>query len=288
MRREGALAVLGVAAVALLGCNVGKGAGRAFGELFILDCSQAGDYCSASGVCGTASAPVPYDLQPEFFAGEPINDLRASSDGTLPRTNRLTIRLQRSGKRLEQNDVLTFEIRDSYEVARCVRGGVTASGEPDYDTRYCHRSTPGGPTKIRITVASGLIMASLSPRMTCVRNVVATAFDLPSVDETAPVPSDGSFDSWITFEDFGGVRNDPFGPLIGPRYRVELGQRLRAYGNLAAASPEASGFHLTLVDDQVVTARRQDLAPPQPGIGGTLDGNFDLDLVRGRGAQTFP
>ena len=28
--------------------------------------------------------------------------------------------------------------------------------------------------------------------------------------------------------------------------------------------------------------------PPMPVIGGTLEGNFDFDLARGQGAQTFP
>lgn len=268
--------VLPLAVVALSACSVGKGDGSASGQVFILECSKNSDYCR-NGVCGTPTAPVSYDLFPDFFAGEPLDSPKKVGSVTVAQQNRLTIRLQRSGKRLEQNDVVTFQIADSYEVARCVRGATKANGEPDYDSRYCFHATPDSPAKIRITSAGGLILASFTPRMTCTRNVVAAAYDRPSVDESAAIPSDGSFDSWITFENFGAAHLDPGSPPTDPGFKVNLEERVRA-----------SAFHLNLVDSQVIYDLRMDLPVTAPSIGGTLDGTFDFDLVRGQGAQIFP
>ena len=58
---------------------------------------------------------------------------------------------------------------------------------------------------------------------------------------------------------------------------MNFGQRLRA------------NFHIVLGDDRMLTAIKMMVdPPPAPTIGGTLDGNFDFDLQRGQGAQTFP
>ena len=43
---------------------------------------------------GTPDDPAAYDMRPSFFAGEPIEDLEG-------KTNRLIIRLQSDGKRIE-------------------------------------------------------------------------------------------------------------------------------------------------------------------------------------------
>jgi hypothetical protein len=42
-------------------------------------------------------------------------------------------------------------------------------------------------------------------------------------------------------------------------------------------------------DDRVLTAIKLMVnPPPDPTIGGTMAGNFDFNLQRGQGAQTFP
>ena len=46
--------------------------------------------------------------------------------------NRLIIRMQRNGNAIEINDTLYFDIPDSLQVARCMRGR-TVGGVPDYD-----------------------------------------------------------------------------------------------------------------------------------------------------------
>lgn len=281
-------AVLGVPGVG--GCSVGKGVGAARGVLFEYGCSKdLGDYCSSAGVCGTEAAPVPYDLRPTFFAGEPIDDLRTHSPGSAIMSNRLSIRLQRSGKQIEQNDVLTFDITTSYEVARCVRGRVDDTGLNDWDEANCYRAGDTGPGRMRVQFDSP-VRVGLTLKATCTANLVASAVSAPVPLNYAstpnPVVTDGSWASWVEFQEFGSAAQADRAPQardpIGPKFRVELGQRIYA-----------TTFALTLVDDQIVNAAMKNLPRPASRIGGTLGGDpttgrFDFDLQRGQGAQFFP
>ena len=80
-------------------------------------------------------APRFFDLQPTFFAGEPTEDIGGV---VVPQpANLLTIRMQRNGNRIEINDTLYFDVLNSYEVARCVRG-QTKNGVPQWDHAHDH------------------------------------------------------------------------------------------------------------------------------------------------------
>jgi len=275
---------------ALGGCSVGKGVGAASGTLFEYGCSKHGDYCSSSGVCGTEAVPVPYDLRPSFFAGEPIDDLRESNPGAEIMNNRLTIRLQRSGKEIEQNDVLSFDVASSYEVARCVRGRVDGTtGQNDWDEANCYRAGDTGPGRMRVQHDSP-VLADLSLKATCTANLVATAVSAPvPLSYTAtpnPVVTDGSWDSWVEFQEFGSAAQADQAPQdrlpISGKFHIQLGDRIYA-----------TSFALTLVDAKVVNAAINNLPKPASNIGGTLGGDpttgrFDFDLARGQGAQFFP
>jgi hypothetical protein len=272
-------------ALAAAGCGVGQGSGEAKGQLFVFDCSSSGDYC-VSGVCGTPAAPAAYDLKPAFFVGEPLDDLtRNTTGGSRHDMNRVTLRLQHSGMQIETNDALYFDVVDSYEVARCVRGReiVLADGstQHDYDDRYCARASATGPSRVRITVLGGIIHSTLSPRMTCTRPVAATADDTFPEDGAVKIESSDVWKSWIEFVDFGSAAQNDKAPTarspVGATFRVELGQRLRA-----------TAFSLTLQDEKVTTAQIELRPPPDPDIGGSLTGWFDFDLTRGQGAQIFP
>jgi hypothetical protein len=289
--------VLGLAGLG--GCSVGKGVGAASGTLFELACSKAGDYCYAPDQCGTADLPVPFDLKPTFFAGEPIDDLRQVDPGTAIMSNRITIRLQRSGKQIEQNDVLAFDVASSYEVARCVRGKVDkVTGEHLWDEANCYRD-PGNdnaPGRMRVQFDSP-VRAALTLKATCTANLVASAVSapVPPLSYTAtpnPVVTDGRWDSWVEFQEFGTAAQVDKAPIerddVEKTFRIELGQRIYA-----------TTFALTLVDDAVVNAAIKNLPQPKPRIGGTLGGDpksggnpqkgrFDFDLERGQGAQFFP
>ena len=106
MRMRRVSTFLSLATMVLLlssGCSVGKGVGAASGKIFEYGCAKDGDYRGSDGTIGTETNPADYDLRPSFFAGEPIDDLRQYSSGSenLIMDNRLTIRLQRSGKRID-------------------------------------------------------------------------------------------------------------------------------------------------------------------------------------------
>jgi hypothetical protein len=282
-----AAVVLGLSA-----CSVGKGVGAASGKIFELACNKNGDY-SVDGVAGTESAPVPYDLHPSYFAGEPVDDLRNYSSGTenTIMLNRLTMRLQRSGKQIELNDVLTFDVTSSYEVARCVRGRVDKdTGANDWDEANCYRASDNGPGRMRVQYDS-TVHAALTLKATCSANLVASAvstipvpLSYSTTTGTPTAPADWA--SWVEFQEFGSAAQYDRVPSerdwVDHHFRVDFGERIYA-----------TSFLLTLVDDAIVNAAIYDRPRPDAYIGGTLGGDpttgrFDFDLERGQGAQLFP
>jgi hypothetical protein len=273
------------------GCTVGHGTGEASGKLFVLNCSPKGDYCDSTGYCGIEGAPGAFDLSPSFFAGEPIENLNRDSSGnawtgTENRINRVTIRLQRSGRQVESNDTLFIDVLNSFEVARCVRGRELrqqdGSRTPDYDPAYCYRASPTGPARVRISVLKGIIHASLNPRATCSRPAVATADDVFDPEGGVAPVADGAFRSWVEFEEFGDAGQDNIPDptdrtAIAKDFKIGLNQRLHA-----------TAFSLELVDEKVEKARTKFEPEPKADIGGSLAGWFDFNLARGQGAQIFP
>jgi hypothetical protein len=284
-----ATSLMALTTVGFGACTVGKGVGAASGAIFEYGCSKNGDYAVA-GVAGTVNNPVPYDLQPTFFAGEPVDDLREYDPGSEIMSNRLIIRLQRSGKQIEQNDVLTFDVVNSYEVARCVRGRVDpATGKGDWDTTLCFRASDNGPGRLRVQYDS-VVYGDLALKATCSANLDASAISgpIPSEFSTTPPPVvlDGSWSSWVEFQDFGSAAETNKTPQardpVSPKFHVDFGERIYA-----------TSFSLVLTDSNIVNAFVNDLPQPAPQIGGTLGGDattgrFDFDLERGQGAQFFP
>jgi hypothetical protein len=273
----------------LAACSTGKGVGAASGSLFEYGCTGNGDY-SADGVRGTEDHPVPFDLQPAYFAGEPIDDLRNYSEGSGIMNNRLIIRLQHSGKQIELNDVLTFDVASSYEVARCVRGRVDPeTNRNDWDEAICYRPSDTGPGRVRIQYDSQ-VHASLTFKVTCTADLVASAVSGPvplSYSSTFGTPTPPSeWTSWVEIQEFGSAAQTDRAPAlrdpVDPKFRVDFGQRIYA-----------TNFLLTLVDDSIVNAAIYNRSRPAAQIGATLGGDptsgrFDFDLERGQGAQFFP
>ena len=272
---------IGLAAVAVGvgGCTVGSGTGAANGPVWVLGCSSK---LPAPGNLGTKDDPYNFSLEPTFFAGEPIEDVSMTV-----RENRLVIRMQRNTGPIEFNDTLAFDIQNSLQVARCVRG-ATVGGVGDWDMAdatmgaWCDWSGAGGGAdggaadggtgvpraRIQLT-EGGYVQASLALLQTC------------PLDEGASLVGH-SKSGWIEFLDFGSAAQPNLDPALrtpfdpGTDFKVNFGERLRA------------NFHIELEDDRVIVARRMNLPLPSPRIGGTLDGRFDFDLERGRAAQPFP
>ena len=247
-------------------------------------------WCAPSGECGTESRLAPYDLRPSYFAGEPIDDLREYSPGSGIMNNRLIIRLQHSGKQIELNDVLTFDIASSYEVARCVRGRVDPdTGVPDWDSVNCFRASDTGPGRVRVQYDAD-VHAGLTLHATCTANLVASAISAPVplsyATAAPPVVTSGAWDSWVEFQEFGRAAQVDRPPTerdpISSKFRIDYGERVYA-----------TTFFLTLIDDSLVSAAINNRPKPEPLVGGTLGGDpttgrFDFDVQRGQGAQFFP
>src|SRR5262245_30553835 len=192
------LASFGVAASSG-GCIVGEGSGTADGPLWMLGCKEGKDL-------GTPAKPVLYHLSPHFFAAEPIEDITDSRP-----TNRLIIRMQTNGNAVEIVDTLYFDVRDSTQIARCLRGR-TVAGVPEWDPTsgavvndlndvppadqppWCEApGTVAGVARIRL-IPFGPVAVSFAPLGTCHSEMHPPAF----VNITG-VARDG----WIDFEHFG-------------------------------------------------------------------------------------
>jgi hypothetical protein len=259
---------LWLVALAPLACQVGDGSGDVFGPLFIDNCTGEVRQGGVRKPYGLPELPADYHLSPGFFAGEPIQDIAIGA-----KTNRLIIRLQTTGRRREANDIVRFDIPDQRGVARCVRGRVNpATGLPDYDRSECFQS-PTGP---RLRVGPDAIVHSyFTPNFTCNAPIVGTAISV--VRE----PNDGLWDSWIELQHFGTAEQSDRPPEmrdpIGDEFKVEFDQRITA-----------TALHLKMIDDQnsritVTTGPR-----PPPRLTADFQGQFDFEMQRGQGAQTFP
>jgi hypothetical protein len=247
----------------LTGCVAGPGEGAASGLMYMLDCQSKANI-------GTPTVPVEFNLKPSFFAGEPIAGIGMVG----LKVNRLIVRLQTTGRRKEVNDVLSFDMPNLQEVARCVRGRVdTSTGQnvPDYDAANCFQG-PDGPV-LRVG-PDALVRAFFSPNATCTKALTATGVS------TKRTPNDGNWESWIRFADFGAAAAS--GPPetrapVGDDFKVDFDQRLRA-----------PAFQLNLTDFTGLPLPYGAIVPTPPQIGGQMTGFFDFLLKRGQGAQTFP
>lgn len=105
-------------ALGCAGCGLGDGTGSVAGTLFLRGCTHDYDY-------GAAGAPAPYDMKPTYFVADPINAL-ASSEPLHP-INKLTLRVQPSGNRAEEADLLFVDVADDAQVASSL-GTATAVG----------------------------------------------------------------------------------------------------------------------------------------------------------------
>jgi hypothetical protein len=251
-----------------LGCTVGEGTGAAKGQLYVKNCN--GRPTAPSGDLGTPTMLADFDLHPNFFVGEPIEDIKPMGSD-----NRLVVRLQDAGKRLEDNDVIVFDM-DSFHVAECVRG-IPAVLATDALKRFC--AYEPGKTWPRLRVGPGFpIRASMALRQACPGNpyVVAAARGTSPGTETAPA---AGWNSWIELRAFGAAADRGSGEDVKATFKVEFGERLFA-----------DSFHLDLVDDKTLQAQldKNALVIPDPDMQGTVDGFFDFKLERGQGAQTFP
>jgi hypothetical protein len=250
----------------LLGaCTVGNGEGAAVGKLYLNNCYGTGPNDSF----GAPDQPWDFNLNANFFSGEPIEDIKPNGSD-----NRLLIRMQGSGTRIEDSDLLVFDM-DSWPVAQCVRGDPRVLATPELQ-RFCARDPATGLAKVR--VGPGLpVRVNMALRKRCPANpyVVATARDITAGQAGA---TSEAWTSYVRFREFG----DAARTNVQPTFKVEFGQML-----------EAESFALDMLDDQTVRAQYEVRTPaskpvPDPQVRAALTGRFKFELQRGQGAQTFP
>ncbi|HEY0705786.1 MAG TPA: hypothetical protein VGG33_03270 [Polyangia bacterium] len=250
----------------LLGCTVGDGRGEAKGKLYYKDCkiNPTVDY-------GRLDAPADFDLGADFFTGEPIEDIKPNGSD-----NRLVVRMQNAGRRLEDNDLLVFDM-DSWRVAQCLRGVPEVLETPELK-RFC-AWLPGASVP-RLRVGPGFpVRANMALRKSCAGNTYSVATARGSNANTVNAEPE-QWNSWLELREFGTAAHSGQGPRqdVPPTFVVDFGQRLAA-----------ERFHIELTDDKLLRAEARNMVPlPVPDVLGTLDGFFDFELQRGQGAQTFP
>lgn len=302
-RRISIAGALGVLATFAGGCTVGGGSGSASGPIFVRGCYPNGtDY--ASDLMGT---PKFFDLQPTFFAGDPTEDI--GDVAVSQPANLISIHVQRNGNRIEINDLISFDIQNSYEVARCVRGR-TVNGVPDWDQRnttsiYTERetNTPWCDWSGHATVGDGGTGDAgdggtsdagdgggtdagdggvVTPRAVIhltTEDIVSSSLMLAFTCHQSNLIG-VSFDGTLEFLDFGSAVQDNLMPEmrdpVPKNFKINFGERLRA------------NFHVVLNDQRIAGAIKMIMPIPTPLMGGIIDGKFDFDLERGRGAQPFP
>ncbi len=274
--RFGALTVV---LVSLAGCTKGNGSGVVTGRLYVHNCRLQDGQVQA---LGSREAPAPYRIDPEFLAGEPLEDPRSSGD---KRENRLSIRLQSTRQNGDINDTLSFQVSNSFLVAQCVRGRMARNAEgelkPDFDLRVCSWGPDGrGPARLRVG-PDFPVRANLAPRTTCPRNdhVIATAVGREPKAGSEALTAD-KWESWIEIVEFGGASATEAASereAVGNDFKVSFGGRIRA-----------TAFRLTLTDDLVLKSEKRNDKIPEPGIEGELVGEFDFAMERGQGYQAFP
>jgi len=193
--------------------------------------------------------------------------------------------MQRNGNALEITDTLYFTIANSGQVAACLMGqtingvgqwDMTSASVNPMDPPWCMPAVPppdgSGFPRIRL-FPTGPVRVSFTPLGTC-----SSTMHPPAIVSITGVAMDG----YIDFINFGVALDQSNVPSdmrtgVGNDFKVDFGQRLQA------------NFNFTMGDDRVATAIRMMIdPPPAPTIGGTMTGNFDFNLERGQGAQTFP
>ena len=225
--------------------------------------------------------------------------------------NVLQMRMASSGLLERYTDFLEFDVNYSYEVARCIRGRTTASGQPDYlvnaplpltlataanptpTTLWCDWSgmafsdggvpdaaMPGAPDG-GASLDGGMSIMASAPRihLTPYTDIIGSLVLFLTCPDGNSVGS--VIDGWIQFQSFGTAEEADLPPdqrdPIQSDFVINYGDRLSAT------------FHAVIGDPRYVTAIDTGGTPPTaPNIGGTLDGYFDFDLARGRAGQPFP
>ncbi len=99
-------------------CTVGDGKGALAGTLFVEECEDV-PFTTYSNDGG--GQPGAYNMNPSFFVAEPVDDLPRAP----LQMNRVSIRVQSAGNRLEEADVMYINIADVRDIAINLAAPIT-------------------------------------------------------------------------------------------------------------------------------------------------------------------
>ena len=226
---RGPLAIFLVTLVCgLSACSLGEGDGAVDGALFIRQCAKR----TSVGASGTAmaysygepGAPLAYNMQPSFFAAEPINDFTR----LLP-NNRLNIRVQSDGSRIEQSDVLFISIASVEPIATSLGQNVDVG--PNTNVRATLSLNQSCPMPEVIPILEGVI--NFAQFGDANNGHVAADFRLGFADRLQAVFNFHVID--VRAATLGGTGNVPIDPAVGGEisgyfdFVVRQGQRAQSY-----------------------------------------------------------
>jgi hypothetical protein len=204
-------------ALGAAGCfSLGDGKGSLAGALFVRSCTSDTDY-------GSSVATRPYDMKPTFFVAAPIDDFARPHP-----MNRLSVREQPTGNRVEEADAMILMIANVRDVA-------VALGQ----------AIPVGP--------STNVRATLSLNQLCPSAEVALELD-----------------GTVAFSNFGSAT----ATAVPEDFKIEFEDRLTA------------AFHFDVIDRRAIVLGGIGGVPPEPAVGGHIDGDFDFIVRQGRAAQS--
>ncbi len=103
-----ASALLGALCFVVAGCGLGDGTGTLSGTLYLRGCTHDYDY-------GSLMNPADYNMHPSYFVANPVNAL-ASSEPLHP-INKISMRIQPTGNRADEADLLFINVANDADVA---------------------------------------------------------------------------------------------------------------------------------------------------------------------------
>ena len=288
-RQKLKLLVAVVFAACCCGCP-GSGDGWIQGSLWIDNCKDGESFGDS------AESRREFDLNADFFAGEPFEDSNKSST---QRRNSLTLRIQNTSNNVEESDGLLIQVNDLDQAARALAGGILL---PITASRLC----PGG----NCPLAHDMVRANLYLYATCPdgrqplwggsHEFAPSADDpgclFPTGNNPDPCPAltpaaRSSLDQLCEgdFEDRSSF--DAVGQLLGSSciYLCRFGDAERGQ-----SPEEIEGFTLeygdrvaAIISVAVIDGRAINLQTCAQ-VAGELRGMFDFELTRGQSAQSFP
>jgi hypothetical protein len=269
-------------AVALLagGCPTGDGEGRVVGTFFLLGCDDAFDY-------GSPQSPAHYDMEANFFVGEPIFDERESNP-----VNRLDLRIQRGGNNIEDVDSLYIQIADVRVVAESFSASAYAGSPVGEDQNISaslslYITCPTYFSRLAATAPTGAAACPDLDAATLDALCESMDFDEP-VDPAAAFPPFSPESSCLIFCRFGTAER---GGEVSHDFAVDFGDVVQGF------------FHLNLMDQRLLTTGAEICGDGVDNDGdgdvdetdcdvstgdGRLMGRFNFEVRRGQVAQEFP